>query len=131
MSEVDEGIRGIILAHGSMAQGMASAIHQIAGVGEEALVALSNEGKGPDQILAELDEASGTRRTIIFTDLFTGSCALSARKACLHTETRRVVFGANLPMLLDFVFHRTDSLDELVPRLVAKGRDAVQALPTP
>jgi len=131
MSEVGEGIRGIILAHGTMAQGMADAIHRIAGVGDEALIALSNDGKGPDQIQAELDEVSGCEPTIIFTDLFTGSCALSARKACIQSDTRRVVFGANLPMLLDFVFHRSDPMDDLVARLVTKGREAVQALPAP
>jgi len=32
----------------------------------------------------------------------------------------------NLPMLLDFVFHRQLSLDRLVPRLVSKGRAAIQ-----
>ena len=114
-----------------MAQGMADAIHRIAGVGDEALVALSNDGKGPQQIQADLDEVAGETLTIIFTDLFTGSCALSARKACIHSETRRVVFGANLPMLLDFVFHRSDPIDELVDRLVTKGREAVRALPAP
>jgi mannose/fructose-specific phosphotransferase system component IIA len=113
-----------------MAQGMVDAIHRIAGVGEEALVALSNEGKGPDQILRELSDVCGDGPAVIFTDLFTGSCALSARKACIQGDRRRVVFGANLPMLLDFVFHREDPLDELVPRLVEKGREAVQSAPS-
>ena len=46
-----EPVKGILLAHGSMARGMADAIRRIAGVGEEALVPLSNDGKGPDEIL--------------------------------------------------------------------------------
>jgi mannose/fructose-specific phosphotransferase system component IIA len=35
----------------------------------------------------------------------------------------------NLPILLDFVFHRDMPLDELVPRLVGKGRDGIRELP--
>jgi mannose/fructose-specific phosphotransferase system component IIA len=33
----------------------------------------------------------------------------------------------NLPMLLEFVFHRELSLSQLVPRLLAKGKEAVKA----
>ena len=128
MSE-PEPVKGILLAHGSMARGMADAIRRIAGVGEEALVPLSNDGKGPDEILQELDRIAGEGPVVIFTDLFTGSCALTARKACFESGQRVVVFGTNLPMLLDFVFHRGLTLDELVPRLVSRGREAVQSAP--
>lgn len=124
-------VRGVLLAHGGMARGMADAIQRIAGVGDEALTPLSNDGKGPDEILRELEAVTGDGPAVIFTDLFTGSCALSARKACLEKGERAVIFGTNLPMLLDFVFHRHLSLEELVPRLVEKGRDAVQSAPHP
>jgi mannose/fructose-specific phosphotransferase system component IIA len=118
-------VRGVIVAHGTMAQGLADAIRAISGIGDDVLVPLSNEGKGPDAILAELDRIAGEGPVVIFTDLATGSCALCARKACLDHGERIVVFGTNLPMLLDFVFHRELPLEELVTRLLAKGRDAV------
>jgi mannose/fructose-specific phosphotransferase system component IIA len=122
-------VRGILVAHGEMAQGMADAIHRIAGVDEEVLLPLSNDGKGPDELLRELDELAGDGPAVIFTDLFTGSCALSARKASLEDRRRVVVFGTNLPMLLDFVFHRDLPVEELVARVLARGREAVQSAP--
>jgi mannose/fructose-specific phosphotransferase system component IIA len=41
------------------------------------------------------------------------------------------VCGVNLPILLDFVFHRDLPVDELVSRLVGKGRDGIRTLPAP
>lgn len=128
MSE-SEPVRGILVAHGAMARGMADAVHRIAGADEGLLIPLSNDGKGPDELLRELDDLAGEGPAVIFTDLFTGSCALSARKACLEDRRRVVVFGTNLPMLLDFVFHRDLPLEELVSRVLARGREAVQSAP--
>jgi mannose/fructose-specific phosphotransferase system component IIA len=42
-----------------------------------------------------------------------------------------MVFGMNLPMLLEFVFHRELSLSELVPRLLTKGREGVKTADPP
>lgn len=119
--------RGIILAHGSMAHGLADAVGRISGVGD-ALVAISNEGKSPDAIRAELEAALEDGPAIVFTDLQTGSCALVARLVCERLVGAPVVCGANLPMLLDFVFHREMPLEDLVERLVRKGQEGVQVL---
>jgi mannose/fructose-specific phosphotransferase system component IIA len=40
-----------------------------------------------------------------------------------------VVTGVNLPMLLEFVFHRDMPFDELLPRLEAKAREGIRVLP--
>ena len=129
MSDPSGGaIRGIVLAHGAMAQGMVDAVRKITGAPEGALVSLSNEEKGPDELFASVAEAAGEGPALIFTDLRTGSCALAARFVCKDPTSRQVIFGANLPMLLDFVFHRDLPLDELVERLLARGRDEIRAL---
>jgi mannose/fructose-specific phosphotransferase system component IIA len=117
-----------------MATGMVDAVRRIAGIGEDVLVALSNEGKGPDALRAELDRLIGGGRVVVFTDMHAGSCAVAARVVCREGHPgrspgseRAVVCGVNLPMLLDFVFNREVPLDQLVPRLVEHGRAAVTA----
>jgi hypothetical protein len=35
----------------------------------------------------------------------------------------------NLPILLDFVFHRDLPVKELVPRLIEKGRAGIRTIP--
>ena len=119
----------MLLSHGKMAEGMVDAVSKIAGLQEGALVALSNEGCDPQGLAEQVDELVGDAPAVVFTDLCTGSCALTAQLTCRDNGRRAVVFGMNLPMLLDFVFHRNLPLNELVPRLLEKGRDSVKSVP--
>lgn len=121
-------VRGILLAHGGMASGMVDAVTRIAGQDPDALIPLSNEGCSHETLCSRVDELAGGDPVILFTDLHAGSCAVAARLSCRELGPRGIVFGANLPMLLDFVFHRSLPLDELVPRLVERGREGVQGI---
>jgi len=107
--------------------GMVDAVRRIAGIDEDALVALSNEGKSPDALRDELARIVGTGSVVVFTDMHAGSCAVAARVACRSGGQRAVVCGVNLPMLIEFAFHRSDPLEELVPRLVEQGRSTITA----
>lgn len=129
MSDGTGSVLGVILAHGQMARGLVDAVSCIAGTDPGALVAVSNQGRSQEQIEAELEKVMGDRPSVVFTDLQTGSCALIARVVCREKGTRGAVFGVNLAMLLDFVFHRELSLEEILPRLVRKGRESVRAIP--
>lgn len=122
-------VRGILVAHGSMAEGLVDALRRISGTDEEAVRTLSNEARGPEELAALVDEIAGEAPAVVFTDLHSGSCTMAARLACRGTGRRAVVCGANLPMLLDFVFHRALPLDELVDRLVSTGRGAIVHFP--
>ena len=119
---MSEAVRGLIVAHSSLADGLAAAVRQIAGADEEALGALSNEGKGPDDLAAALRAAAGDAPVILFTDLSSGSCAFAARRFSVERPNTGVISGVNLPVLLDFFFNRTMPLPELVERLVEKGK---------
>jgi mannose/fructose-specific phosphotransferase system component IIA len=125
----EPSVKGIILAHGAMAKGLGDAVARISGVGEEALRAVSNDGKSPETLQSEVDDLLGTDPVIIFTDLPSGSCAVTARVCCREGTDAAVISGVNLPILLDFVFHRDLPLEELVPRLLEKGRGSVQSVP--
>ena len=129
MSEDPRGARGIVLAHGGMAQGMVDAVRRIAGPAADALAPLSNEGLGPAELRRALDEHAGDGPVIVFADLVSGSCGLAAFASCRERQNRAVVCGVNLPILLDFVFHRDLPLGELVLRLVEKGRDGIKPVP--
>ena len=122
MSEV----RGILVAHGGMAAGMIDAVRKISGAPEHVLTAVSNEGRSPDQLREDIGAVLGEGPAVVFTDLGAGSCTLAARLSCAHRSRVAVVTGVNLPMLLDFVFHRTDPLDQLARRLVEKGEAGVR-----
>lgn len=128
MSEA--AVRGVVVAHSTLADALVEAVRRIAGLEEQALLPVSNEGLAPDAIRDRLAEVLGdSGPAIIFSDLREGSCGIAAQRLCLDRPNYVVVTGVNLPMLLDFVMKRHLPLDDLVQRLVDRGRDAVQALP--
>jgi mannose/fructose-specific phosphotransferase system component IIA len=102
-------------------------VKRITGHGEDVLAPLSNDGRSPESLRAALEELIGEGPAVVFTDLQAGSCALAA-VATTQRRNTLVLCGANLPMLLDFVFHRDVPLDALAERLVAKGREGIRSL---
>ena len=124
------GARGIVLAHGSLAEGFVDAVRQIAGAEADNLTAVSNRGMSPDTLAAELRKhISTTTPTVLFTDLPSGSCGFAARRLCPENPNLAVISAINLPLLLEFIMHRTEPLDQLVPTLLAKGRGSVCCAP--
>lgn len=122
----EETIRGVVVAHGAMAEGMVDAVRRIAGGAADILIPLSNEGKGPAELQTALREVGGSGPVVVFADMHSGSCGMAAFASCRDCGRRQVVIcGVNLPVLLDFVFHRDMPLEELVPRLLEKGRDGI------
>jgi mannose/fructose-specific phosphotransferase system component IIA len=111
-----------------MAQGLIDAVRRIAGDSADALTPLSNEGLGPPELRRSLEDMARSGPTVVFADLLNGSCGMAAFATCRNERDRAVVCGVNLPVLLDFVFHRDLPLEELVPRLVAKGREGIRTL---
>ena len=122
---MSEPIHGLIIAHSTLAVGLAAAVKQISGVGKEALQVLSNDGLGPDGLLHRIRDMAGDDTVILFTDLASGSCALAARRLSFERPGTGIVTGVNLAVLLDFVFHRELPLPALVERLVEKGRSGI------
>jgi len=125
---MSEAVRGIVVAHSSLATGLVSAARQISGMPEEALVALSNDCRGPEDLQARIRDILGeTGPGIVFTDLPSGSCAFAARRLSVDREETAIISGVNLPVLIDFAFHRELPLPELVQRLLEKGRAGLTA----
>lgn len=122
-------VRGILLAHGGMAEGIVDAVRHITGADPDALVPLSNRGLSPQGLAEAVRELVGDGPTILFTDLQSGSCGFAARILARELPRLVIVAGVNLPVLLEFVMLRELPLSELVPRLLAKGRAAICCAP--
>jgi mannose/fructose-specific phosphotransferase system component IIA len=120
---------GIVVAHGTLADGLVDAVRQITGADAEALIPLSNRGLSPEGLATRILDLAGGRPTLLFTDLQSGSCAFAARRLCLGNPRLAVISGVNLPVLLDFVLHRDMPSAELIPRLLAKGRASIACAP--
>ena len=122
-----EPARGVVVAHGELADGLVSAVRQIVGVTPETLVAVPNLGLGREDLCERTLTALSGARNLVFTDLPGGSCHLAAMIVTRRRPDVPVITGVNLPMLLDFVFNRALGFEELVPRLAEKGRAAITA----
>lgn len=119
-------IRGVVVAHGNLARCLVETSEGIAGVGG-ALLPISNADCGPEELAERIREAVADGPAVVFVDLASGSCAHAARSATRNAAGVSVVTGVNLPILLDFVFHRDMPLPELTDRLAIKGQSGVVA----
>ena len=121
---MSDPVRGIVVAHGGMAAALVEAARRITGV-ENALVAISNEGLGAEGLRAKVGAACDPGPAVLFIDLAAGSCAMAGLGVRRLANDVAVITGVNLPMLVDFAFNRELPIDDLVDRLVEKGRSAV------
>lgn len=124
MSE-PEPVRGVVVAHGLLADGLVDAVRRICGADTDALHAVSNLGLAPDGLAEAVRSAAGLGPVVVFTDLVGGSCGFVATRLSRDLPEVAVIGGVNLPLLLEFVNNRELSLTELLPRLLDRGRAAI------
>lgn len=119
---MSEPRKAIVAGHGTFAEGIRSAVEQIAGRGE-CFVAVSNAGLGPLEIEARLRAVMAeTGSTLIFTDLPAGSCTIAARRIQRTDPQVTVVTGAALPTILSYACGGD------VAKAAAQGREALTVL---
>lgn len=126
MSEGQAAVRGVIVAHADLARGLVRAVERISGLRGH-LVAVSNEGCGPEDLRTRIEEALAPGPAIVFADLASGSCAFAVMRVARRRADTAVLTGVSLPVLLDFVFHHEMPLSPLMDRLVEKGRGEIRA----
>lgn len=119
---------GVVVAHGCVAAALVGAVERISGV-RGALRAISNESRAPQELRRLVDEAVAGGPAIVFVDMASGSCAFAGHQVSRGHDNVSVVTGANLPMLLDFIFHREMSVSALAERVAGKGTAALKAHP--
>jgi PTS system N-acetylgalactosamine-specific IIA component len=123
--------RALVAGHADFAEGIVSAVEQITGRGN-VFATLSGRGLSAADIEAAIRKAvQETGVSVVFTDLQAGSCTMAARKALRGNTNHLLVVGANLPMLIDFVF-----ADQMPPMDAARhaferGRSAMALIGAP
>ena len=121
-------VRAIVAGHGEFASGLVSAVQQITGRGDvfRAVSARDLSGADLEQTIRRALEETGS--LVVFTDLQAGSCSMAARRISRAMPGVVLVAGANLPMLLDFVFADKMPSVEAARHAMERGRAAITAI---
>ena len=120
----------VVTGHGQFAPGLASAITMVAGE-QPAFAAVSFEesraASYPEMLRSAIQQLRDTcGEVLVLVDFLGGSPFNQAVMATIDIDGVEVVTGANIPMLLDALNHRTDAnLIELAERAVRVGRDGI------
>ena len=120
----------VIVAHGGLAREYLAAVEHVVGKQPGVLAVnfeadCSRENK-QSEIIAAVKAVDKGQGVVVVTDLFGGSPCNLSLEAC-KDEQRRIIFGANLPMLVKLAKSRRRPLDEAVRAAIASGRKYIDS----
>ena len=120
----------VIVAHGGLAQEYLAALEHVMGK-QEGITAVSiknddDRAAKQDEICSAADKVDRGAGVVIVTDIFGGSPSNLAMLAC-RPDDRRIVYGANLPMLLKLAKSRGLIIDDAVKVALSSGRQYLDA----
>ena len=122
----DNGVIGIVIvAHFGLSEQYLTAVEHVVGK-QTGIVPISI---GPDdnrklketeicQAAEQVDDGNGV---VIVTDIFGGTPANLSMLAC-QPENRKIIYGANLPMLIKLAKSRSLSLEQAVEKALKAGQ---------
>lgn len=122
----DSGVIGIVIvAHFGLSEQYLTAVEHVVGK-QTGIVPISI---GPDdnrklketeicQAAEQVDDGNGV---VIVTDIFGGTPANLSMLAC-QPENRKIIYGANLPMLIKLAKSRSLSLEQAVEKALKAGQ---------
>jgi len=120
----------VIVAHGGLAQEYLAALEHVMGkqVGITAVSIKNDDDRAAkqDEICSAADKVDRGAGVVIVTDIFGGSPSNLAMLAC-RPDDRRIVYGANLPMLLKLAKSRSLIIDDAVKAALSSGRQYLDA----
>ncbi len=121
----------VIVAHGGLAREYLSAVEHVVGkqAGMLAIAIEDDHDRSAKQaeICAAADAVDSGNGVVLVTDMFGGSPSNLSLPACATTG-RRILYGANLPMLIKLAKSRDLTVPEAVAAALDAGRKYINAL---
>ena len=120
----------VIVAHGGLAKEYLAAVEHVVGK-QSGMRAISIE---PDhdrkakqaEICAAADSVDTGNGVVVVTDMFGGSPSNLSLRACDPSD-RKIIYGANLPMLIKLAKSRHKPLDAAVKAALTAGRKYIDS----
>lgn len=121
----------VIVAHGGLAREYLSAVEHVVGK-QDAMRAIAIEdehdrGAKQAEICDAADSVDRGQGVVVVTDMFGGSPSNLSLMACCGRD-RRIVYGANLPMLIKLAKSRDMSVPDAVAAALDAGRKYINSL---
>ncbi|MBC7132557.1 MAG: PTS fructose transporter subunit IIA [Roseovarius sp.] len=120
----------VIVAHGGLAREYLRAVEHVVGA-QGGILAVAVEGdhdraRKQEEICAAADAVDTGDGVVIVTDMFGGSPSNLSLRAC-RPENRRILFGANLPMLIKLAKSRDLPVPDAVRAALEAGRKYIDS----
>ena len=120
----------VIVAHGGLAQEYLAAVEHVVGA-QPGMVSIAIE---PDddraakqtEICDAADKVDSGEGVVIVTDMFGGSPTNLSLRAC-SPDNRRILYGANLPMLIKLAKMRNGSVPDAVAAAIAAAHKYINS----
>ena len=120
----------VIVAHGGLAREYLSAVEHVVGkqTGINAISIEPDHDRATKQteICAAADSVDAGDGVVVVTDMFGGSPSNLSLRACVP-ENRKIVYGANLPMLIKLAKSRHLSVPDAVASALQAGRKYIDS----
>ena len=122
----------VIVAHGGLAREYLAAVEHVVGP-QKAMLAIAMEdnhdrGQKQTEICEAADAVDRGDGVVVVTDMFGGSPSNLSLLACPIGSGRRIVYGANLPMLIKLTKSRDLPVSEAVAASLEAGRKYIDSL---
>lgn len=115
----------VIVAHGGLAKEYLYAVEHVVGK-QDGVIAISIEydhdrSLKQGEICKAADSVDTGDGVVVVTDIFGGSPSNLSLKAC-SLQNRKIIYGANLPLLVKLVKSRRCSVETAVENALEAGR---------
>jgi PTS system mannose-specific IIA component len=122
----------VIVAHGGLAREYLAALEHVVGkhrgtvaVSIDANVSGRSKQAEGDAAVASVDEGEGGA---VVTDIYGSTPSNLAMGACRKTADRRILYGANLPLLIQLAKARHKPLNDAVASALTAGRKYINCV---